>query len=490
MICESLNTVKPDMSVIPAFASLNESAYYVVEAIERDFTELIKSIGIHELGIFESTGSVLLYEKESEEAKEVNEKKEGFLVSVWSKVKAIFEKFLTKIKEIYTNYLEKAGNKIKDKAALEKNISNLKDNFSVKTYKYDGLQQVLEKNVSNLATVASDPTKYEEDKNAANEVIANKNGDIKTIDKINAELRGDSVEITKETLKANFGAIVDATKNYKTTQDNIKKFYNATKNYFDQLIAEEKKAENHSKENLNALKIKANRATMYCSAVLSNYYQKFGTNVKILLILAGASSKKNEPKKDDKAKKEDKNAENVEVQHNSAILEESYQILTEAKWKFMPEFKQPKLNELKDELTDVELFAKDKYDEDTKSKLPKIFDKCLRILDIIKNVGDVLSLPACLLIIPIPFYCLQRCWSWAFRAGQEALAKDRFKAAISKLEKIRDTYCKSKEDKQKIQDKIDHLKKTMEKAEKEGGKNSYDESAFDSELSSLFDWNY
>ncbi len=323
MICEAIKNVKPDMSVIPAFASLNESAYYIIEANEKDFTEMIKSIGLHELGVFEATGSVLLYETDSEEKKEDDEKKEGFLVKIWARIKAVFEKFLTKIKEKCAQVSSLLVNsKIRGKD-IEANIDKLPDDFKYERYPYTKLYEALKaSNPDNLLRARAN-TNSETTKNMIDKYTNSNSNDA---DEIRKEIRGEKKEtLYKADLKNNINKIMTVVTDYNNASAAIKNFYKNTQNYFDKLI-KDAKDQDTNKVFLNDMKMKANKTVLYANILLSEYYSLYMENVKLVLKLAkikDTTSDKSEEKKEEvkpeEKKEEAKGKEKVEVQHNSAF---------------------------------------------------------------------------------------------------------------------------------------------------------------------------
>ena len=120
---EDLLKVEADMSVIPAHTlTFSENALYVAEAIERDFNEMIKNIGINELAVYESTGMQIVYE--GEKLKSFKEAIIKFFQEMWKKIKAAFEAVMVKFNE-----LRKKVNKL-----LPKNTSSDLDKLDEPMY--------------------------------------------------------------------------------------------------------------------------------------------------------------------------------------------------------------------------------------------------------------------------------------------------------------------------------------------------------------------
>ena len=101
--------LKTNMNLIPAFASVNESVYYVLEDNEKNFSEMIQKIGLNELAVYESTGSVILYEDKSEEAKAATGEKVNFVTKAGENIRAFFAKIMQKISELIQKVLTAIG---------------------------------------------------------------------------------------------------------------------------------------------------------------------------------------------------------------------------------------------------------------------------------------------------------------------------------------------------------------------------------------------
>lgn len=123
--------VEADMSVIPSFSlSFVESALYVAEAVEKDFNEMFKTIGVNELAVFESTGTEIVYEGTNLD--KLKETVINFLKESWKKIKGLYEKILVKFQTLNKEAVKELG-KITD-SALE-NIDK-KKTFG-KVHKFD-----------------------------------------------------------------------------------------------------------------------------------------------------------------------------------------------------------------------------------------------------------------------------------------------------------------------------------------------------------------
>ena len=88
---EEMGKLPADRSVIPSYCeSFSESAVYVAEASTRYINDFFKEVGITELAIFESTGSVVVYEGAKLQA--FKEKLAKVWDSIWRAIKGLFEK--------------------------------------------------------------------------------------------------------------------------------------------------------------------------------------------------------------------------------------------------------------------------------------------------------------------------------------------------------------------------------------------------------------
>ena len=81
---------KTNMNLIPSYASMNEAVFYILEENERNFSQMIQNIGLKELAVYESTGSVLLYEADSAESKAAEGEKVNFVAKAWANLRAAF----------------------------------------------------------------------------------------------------------------------------------------------------------------------------------------------------------------------------------------------------------------------------------------------------------------------------------------------------------------------------------------------------------------
>ena len=159
--------------------------------------------------------------------------------------------------------------------------------------------------------------------------------------------------------------------------------------------------------------------------------------------------------------------------NNDTVLDEEYQELLEAEFKFLPQFKHdfiPKeILKLMDQSNSI-LAREGIQDKMTANKVLRLI---FRALSIIENVFDVIYFP--ILLVPILgwiIYLLSRLWEWAMRYGEEYFMKAQAKDVIAKLARIRkETHSKE------VRDKCDSMIKKMEekiKQAEESTNESYD----------------
>ena len=153
---------------------------------------------------------------------------------------------------------------------------------------------------------------------------------------------------------------------------------------------------------------------------------------------------------------------NENTRSDTMSMLEECGVLMEAKFNFLPKFKQdPKMKKYVGALEEAENYL-NMNGEPTKAGVQKGFRIALRIIDIMQNAYSALVLPACILIIPIPFYLVTRAWSWAFNIGQEALAKSECQKVIVAYKKAIDK-CDDEKTKKAMQKQYDKLVKEYDK---------------------------
>ena len=128
-----LDNVNCNMSAIPSFASVNESGYYTLNAIEEDYNTMVKSIGLNELGLFEAKAPDMIAIKDD---RNIRTKIVDFFKKAWAYIKGLFEKFLNAISSAIDKLTTKLRTKMgsaakladfnKRIAYLQKNKANMK----------------------------------------------------------------------------------------------------------------------------------------------------------------------------------------------------------------------------------------------------------------------------------------------------------------------------------------------------------------------------
>lgn len=88
----------PSSIVCPNFNTALESTLFIGSVCEEAYADLMESIGVEELRIYESTGSEVLYEdaegKETKDGANLKEKIKGFFQKAWDAIKSVFEKVI------------------------------------------------------------------------------------------------------------------------------------------------------------------------------------------------------------------------------------------------------------------------------------------------------------------------------------------------------------------------------------------------------------
>jgi len=284
-----LAAVRPDMTAFPSYVSLSESLNYVLEANEKDFTTLIENIGIKELAVFESTGSVVLYEEGDENDDEVKEEKFNFIEKAWARVKAFFEKILNQIKATITNILNKKINRKKED--LAKAVAKMNDGYEVKTYTYSGVKAKItgsEKEVDTYKKLDTRSFGYSFDKD--------------TTTKYKEKMRGSELSITKKNIGGMLDEIIQYSTDFKANQNKLSAIYKAAKENYEAVIKQYKSNKGDNKEQLSNMRTAVQLATTHCNIALSTYYEMFGTYTKVIVDLNKILKKETSEKKDDKAK--------------------------------------------------------------------------------------------------------------------------------------------------------------------------------------------
>lgn len=130
--------------------------------------------------------------------------------------------------------------------------------------------------------------------------------------------------------------------------------------------------------------------------------------------------------------------------------------MNEAKYSFLPKFKQePAMKKYMKDISDAEMLLNSEGIE-AKTGIQKGFKIVFRVLDILWNIGSILTLPICITIIGIPYHLIQRLYVWAAQTGEEAAVQSQADKVITKVGQLvkNEEDPKKKEEYQKILDKL------------------------------------
>lgn len=143
----------------PESNDIEESAAAIIAQNEANYTNIMKSIGITELSIYESTGAEMIYE--SANIKGFFSKIKEFFVKLWNKIKGMFKKFFMLIAS-YTMKDKDFINKYK-KDLLRVNTRDLKVNgyeFTNLNWSVDtadkAIDKVIKKNLGGISGFSVD----------------------------------------------------------------------------------------------------------------------------------------------------------------------------------------------------------------------------------------------------------------------------------------------------------------------------------------------
>lgn len=252
-------------SVIPDYVmSFSEAALYVAESIDKDYNNLMESIGIEELAVFESTGMEIVYE--GERLASFKEKVVNFFKQAWATIKGFFEKILGWFEQKRKENVKNMKSKI-DKADLskipdgtvfgkmhkfsEKEITDEATKFCVNTNKFlrkvneefgKACNGVDESNEESKVKAKDEGAKLKEEfvENVVKEISGY---DVKTIadakKKIEESLIGEEVEINKENIESKL-AILNMVVMSGKVNDSIKTQYKNMKKAVDDAITRTK----------------------------------------------------------------------------------------------------------------------------------------------------------------------------------------------------------------------------------------------------------
>lgn len=110
--------------------------------------------------------------------------------------------------------------------------------------------------------------------------------------------------------------------------------------------------------------------------------------------------------------------------------------MNEAKYSFLPKFKQePEMKKYMKDISDAEMLLNSEGIE-AKTGIQKGFKIVFRVLDILWNIGSILTLPMCLTIVGIPCHLIQRLYVWAAQTGEEEKDPKKKKAYQDALDNL------------------------------------------------------
>ena len=241
--------VEADTSALSRNAlTYTEQALYLAEAAESSFNEMMKSIGIQELSVYEETGEMVVYEGAN--FKGLINKVVEFFKDLWGKIKGFFD-------DTYKKF-EAAWKERKAKVADKVDINKLADsNYKAgKVYNYAKLTSTTLDGISNkakdLATKAQTTSVDKLDEiNIIEELVGGIVSDLSSTtggpsigtatSKFKEALKGEKVDATVEYVKKNWAEISNCFvkgNGFKTT---LKAAFKDTKQIIDKAISETKK---------------------------------------------------------------------------------------------------------------------------------------------------------------------------------------------------------------------------------------------------------
>lgn len=220
-----------------------EQALYLAEAAESSFNEMMKSIGIQELSVYEETGEMIVYEGAN--FKGLIGKVVDFFKDLWSRIKGFFDDTYKKFEKDWRERKEKVADKV--------DINKLADsNYKAgKVYNYAKLTSTTLDGISNkakdLATKAQSTSVDKLDEiNIFDELLGGIVSETPesigaATSKFKEALKGQKVDATVEYVKKNWAEISNCFvkgNGFKTT---LKAAFKDTKQIIDKAISETKK---------------------------------------------------------------------------------------------------------------------------------------------------------------------------------------------------------------------------------------------------------
>lgn len=335
-------------NIIPAYASLDEAALYVIERGELEFNEMMRHIGLTELGVLETTGTQMVYEETK--LKSLIDTIVGWLKQRWADITGLFNKALNFFKQKSDEFKKKTQDKKLDK--LKKKVEFLKDKEYGKTYEYSQFENIVngtgvlwdalnkfEKGINDLQATFMN---YKDDETATevndmrekmdtmksdlfsafNLDNSAKESDIKA--KVTEWIRGKEVTINKAYIQSNIDSMFNSATDYNKTAKSVKKQLNKIKKDIDndiKAVRKERKTANESYLNayLPYLKFGKNVTTAIAGATISAIKEKMSVDQRIILKLIVANTGKEE-KEDGSVKTESAVVESSTIQTELASL--------------------------------------------------------------------------------------------------------------------------------------------------------------------------
>lgn len=275
MLYTELEGIKKSTNVIPGYATCDEAAFFVIEAAEAAFKDLMMDIGINELAVLEATGEEIVYEAEG--IKKIVDNVIKWLKDRWADIKALFDKVMkaiqSKVNE-FRKFANTAGGAkladLKEKIQFMAADKPLGETFRFDNWTYadmvytklrgledfankDGITiEILETNIKNTIKLLSG-------KETA------KDSEIREY--VMKQIQGDKVEMNKAWLNSNIDRCYKLCSDYGFALGNIKKAYADNRKGFDKSIKDVRASEKKFKDKLFNPRIKVIKTAKRLSIV-------------------------------------------------------------------------------------------------------------------------------------------------------------------------------------------------------------------------------
>lgn len=320
------------VNVIPAYASINEMVYHVIESSEEDFNSIMMECGVIELNHLEETGMEMVYEEGK--IGSLVEKVKGAFEEMWKKVQGMFQRaiefFETQSKKFRDSVMKKIN-----KAMVDSRINNIKkDKDYGSTYDYQNIKDYSSKLIDKIGTAQTaiysqytslsakikanegdnvsveklDKDISEAIKNCVNSIAGgasngNTSGMVKTM---KTDIRGKRINVSGQWvidhMKGENG-ILKEVETYPDTKKTLKENYNKLKKDFNETIKLCNKEKKENRSNAAAFTKVANgwkklkQISVYCQqAVISCLNERYnffrGIVIRVLAVRKGDDSKK------------------------------------------------------------------------------------------------------------------------------------------------------------------------------------------------------